>query len=102
MGFNTTVVVMNDAVNEIERDPDFGRNLAAAIRSVGCYSKPVDVSAMNYCNAASVIECHHADLDVYVKVGGNYGEVVAPELIRKRPKLRTTAASCNGESKVGN
>lgn len=90
MGFNTTVVVLNDALGDIERDPDFGKNLVAAILSVGCHNKPVDVSAMGHCNAASVIECHHADYNVYVKVGGNYGEVVAPELIRKRPKLRAT------------
>lgn len=93
MGFNATVVVMTDALDEIERDPDFGKKLAAAIQSVSFYHKPVDVSAMNYCNAATVIECHHANFDVYVKIGKNYGEVVAPELIRKRPKLRTTAAS---------
>jgi hypothetical protein len=95
MGFNTTVVVLNDALHYIERDPDFGKKLVAAIMSVGCYNKPVDVSAMGHRNAASVIECHHADHDVYVKVGGNYGEVVAPELIRKRPKLRTTGANRN-------
>lgn len=90
MGFNTTVVVLNDALSDIEQDPDFGKKLAAAIRSVSCYNKPIDVSAMGHCNAASVIESHHADNSVYVKVGGNYGEIVAPELIKKQPKSRTT------------
>lgn len=77
MGLNTTVVVFNDAINEIERDPNFGKNLAAAIRSIGFNTDPISVSAMNHGSAALVIECHHADYDVYVKVGGNSGEVVS-------------------------
>jgi len=32
MGYNTTVVVYNDALDQIESDPQFGANLAAAIR----------------------------------------------------------------------
>jgi hypothetical protein len=77
MGYNTTVVILNDALDGIAKDPEFGKKLVAAILSVGCYKKPIDVSAMGYCNAATVIESHHADQDVYVKVGGNYGEVVS-------------------------
>jgi hypothetical protein len=81
MGFNTTVVVMNDALGYIESDPDFGKNLARAIaRAWG--GGPVDVPAYGphgrgvHCNAAVVVETHHADHDVLVRVGGNRGEVV--------------------------
>jgi hypothetical protein len=81
MGFNTTVVVMNDALTDIEFDPDFGKNLAAAIRNISCFGGPINVATHStkcgvHCNPVSVIETHHADYDVLVRVGGNRGEVV--------------------------
>ena len=75
MGFNTTVVVMNDALGDIASDPEFGARLARAIQLVS-RDKPVVVSAGRYANAATVIETHHADYEVLVRVGGNRGEVV--------------------------
>jgi hypothetical protein len=80
MGWNTTVVVLNDALDFIENDPEFGRRLAQAI--VRCHSSgPMDVAAHSsrggiHCNAARVIETHHADCTVKVEVGGNTGSVV--------------------------
>lgn len=75
MGWNTTVVVMNDALDAIERDPEFGRKLgrAAAEIMVLPKGKMADVSALGHCNAASVIETHHADNTAIVTVGGNLG-----------------------------
>jgi hypothetical protein len=90
MGFNTTVVVLNDALHQIENDPEFGRNLARAIMRVSGRGGKMDVPAGNHCNAAEVIESHHADWMVYVRVGGNTGEVVRdnPEpKPKKRKKL---------------
>lgn len=79
MGFNTTVVVLNDALSQIRDDPDFGKRLYLAILEVQ-RGKPVHVAAHGersiHCNAAQVIETHHADHDVLVRVGGNRGEVV--------------------------
>jgi hypothetical protein len=75
MGFNTTVVILNDALDAIENDPDFGKNLVAAINKV-LHGGPVDVSAGCHYNAATVIETHHADYNVIVSVGGNYGKVI--------------------------
>lgn len=80
MGYNTTVVILNDALHFIEDDPDFGKRLADAVKRV-TKGKPVYVSAHAksggiHCNAATVIETHHADYDVTVRVGGNRGEVV--------------------------
>ena len=60
MGFNSTVVVMNDALHDIEGDKDFEANLAAILQ-VGGRGGEVDVRAGSYCNAATVIETHHAD-----------------------------------------
>ena len=74
MGHNTTVVVMNDSLDAIKADSEFGKNLAAAISRRCCTDEPIDVSAGYHCNAASVIETHHADGTAIVAVGGNYGK----------------------------
>jgi hypothetical protein len=76
MGFNTTVIVLNDALDQIEKDPNFGKNLSRAIMSLPIKGGSVDVHAGNHCNAAAVIESHHADYSALVLVGGNYGSVV--------------------------
>jgi len=84
MGYNTTVLVLNDALHEIERDPQFGKKLAAAISglSLGIDTKTgrpyrsQDVSAGMYCNAATAIEQHHASGIAVVAVGGNCGSVI--------------------------
>ena len=84
MGWNTTVVVLNDALDQIAKDPKFGEKLARAISSLsteqyitereGRQFYGVDVDAGNHCNAATVIETHHADVQKLVLVGGNMGE----------------------------
>ena len=81
MGWNTTIVVLNDALSFIEQDPDFGKNLCRAIRQLNAEPEGVDVPACTpgggvHCNAARVIESHHADYEVLVRVGKNFGEVV--------------------------
>ena len=76
MGYNTTVVVMNDALSSIERDPEFGKKLSRAI-SEAVHGKRVDVISGCLCNAATVIETHHADQTAIVTVGGNYGTLQA-------------------------
>ncbi len=82
MGFNATVVVMNDALQEISEDPDFGKRLAKAVAELSGQAiyKPVNVAAHGKTcimgNAAVVIETHHSSYDVLVKVGGNTGEVI--------------------------
>ena len=74
MGYNTSVIVLNDALNQIERDPDFGRKLSMAVLALNLEpGRHQDVSAGNHCNAASVIETHHADSTTLVSFGGNMG-----------------------------
>jgi hypothetical protein len=80
MGWNTTVLVLNDALHIIENDPQFGARLVEAIQ-MAHGGKQVDVAAHSttggiHCNAATVIETHHADRMVTVKIGQNMGEVV--------------------------
>lgn len=82
MGYNTTVVVLNDALSFIEEDPEFGKRFARAISEAATNGgRPVNVAARSsrggvHCNAATVVETHHAGYDVFVKVGRNCGEVV--------------------------
>lgn len=81
MGYNTTVIVLNDALHEIERDPQFGKKLSDAILKHACsraadVRRGVDVSAGNHINAATVIESHHADGNAIVAIGGNCGSIV--------------------------
>lgn len=76
MGFNTTVLVLNDALSYIERDVNFGKNLVETIHYQSVNSSPKDVSSLNHCNAATVIETHHADILVPVAIGGNSGRVL--------------------------
>lgn len=76
MGFNTTVVILNDALHEIAKDPEFGRKLSdAVLRAISRQDCPVRFHA-GCSDAGSVIETHHADQDVLVSVGWNTGVVI--------------------------
>lgn len=82
MGFNATVVVLLDQLHVIERDPEFGKKLAQAIRYRA--SRPTDDrEAPGYrpfgaeaTGQTQVIEVHHADKQMVVAVGGNTGRVL--------------------------
>ena len=79
MGFNTTLVIMNDALHVIAEDTEFGAKVAQAASQYGCYGKkPVDISSSGHCNAATVVDCHHADHTSIILVGGNMGTVALP------------------------
>lgn len=74
MGFNTTVVLFNDALHQIRDDKEFGRNLYDAALSLPSeFRRLRDVPAGNHCNAAYVVEQHHADSMHAVLIGGNMG-----------------------------
>ena len=77
MGFNTSMIVLNDSLNEIEEDKDFGRKVAEAISELDLGGgRQIDISSGFHANAASVIESHHADQTVVVSFGGNCGQVL--------------------------
>lgn len=70
MGFNTTVLILNDALGEIEKDKDFGQKLVEAVHNQFSGSGRNTVSC-RYSNAATVIEQHHADSTSVVAIGGD-------------------------------
>lgn len=82
MGYNATVVVMVDALQDIAKDSKFGERLSEAVSDVLNWRERKDVPAIPdgargvFCNAATVIEAHHADQNVLVKIGGNFGQVI--------------------------
>jgi hypothetical protein len=73
MGFNATVVVLLDQLDRIERDPNFGKQLADAIRHKS--ARPNE-DHQYVVGQTQVIEVHHADNQVVVAVGGNTGQVL--------------------------
>lgn len=73
MGYNSTLVIMNDALHEIRDDKDFGKKVYDAVLTV-TRGKSVDIAIGGFCNVATVIETHHADSIKLIAVGGNYGQ----------------------------
>lgn len=65
MGFNTAMVILNDHLNEIERDPFFGRKVSKAVRDV------YGTRERNWDNSFTVLPSEHADWDQLVVIGGN-------------------------------
>lgn len=86
MGYNTTVLILNDAWGQIMDNPDEFvaklnplisgglhhelRRQHQGLREIG--SGGVDISVGNHCNAATVICNEHADQTHVILVGGNY------------------------------
>lgn len=73
MGYNSTLIVLNDALHQIKDDKEFGEKVYNAVLTVN-RGKPVDIYSGNHCNAATVIETHHADSLRLIAVGGNCGQ----------------------------
>lgn len=79
MGYNTSMIVLNDALGSIEKDQEFGKKVAEAIRHL-TLGRPnpfgLDISSGSDVNAASVIETHHADCTTVLAFGGNCASVL--------------------------
>jgi hypothetical protein len=75
---------MNDALDQIEKDTEFGKKVASAIHQSTRYipytrddrgfHEIVDIPSGNHANAAHVVETHHADMTHIISVGGNLGQ----------------------------
>ena len=66
MGFNSTVLILNDRLSEIEKDPKFGQKLSDAVRSF-------DYEDTYITGQTQVLSCQHASDTVIIGVGGNCG-----------------------------
>jgi hypothetical protein len=74
MGFNSTVVILNDHLHEIEKDPEFGRKVSLMI--AGHNHKELQEIRYRqgaYANGVEVLGVHHADGVYLFAVGGNTG-----------------------------
>ena len=76
MGFNTTVIVLNDALDHIAEDPKFGERLADAVKAKAGITRTqrIDVPAGNHGNAASVLDMTHSSGYSVMIIGGNTGK----------------------------
>lgn len=82
MGYNSTIVVMNDALHDIAMDEQFGKNLSTSISRFFLKSRLLDVPARGFANAATVIGVENSDTIVPYIIGGNTGSLVEKVYIR--------------------
>ena len=73
MGFNTAVVVLNDALDSIRSDAEIGERIDRAIMLVRREGGDVSAHGKNavHVNAIRVLPPQHADYVQIVAVGGN-------------------------------
>ena len=76
MGYNTTVIIMNDAIGQLA-DPvkgaAFAQELLRASTTPLRSGEAERVPLGNYYNGAYVLSCKHADNITLLAVGGNFG-----------------------------
>lgn len=71
MGWNTGVIILNDALSTIEANPEeFTKNLLEAIRNFR--GESVNVAVGGHVNAAAVFHQSHADNTGVYALGGNH------------------------------
>lgn len=80
MGYNTVAVVMNDTIDMVADDKQFGKRLYNAVLDAASSKRRVDVAAHTSTggiavNAATVLSCQHADEPQIVVVKHNTGYV---------------------------
>lgn len=76
MGFNATVVILVDQLSAIEAAPNFGKQLADAVRQKLNDPNERYGRAPYVAGQTTVVEAHHADNMMIVAVGGNCGQVL--------------------------
>lgn len=88
MGYNTTVLILNDAFGEIERHPEefvaglkpfvngAGYNLRENRRDHEIGHGDVSFPVGHYANGVSVIDVQHADATQVIMVGGNHATLL--------------------------
>lgn len=73
MGLNSTVLILNDGLGQLERNPDeFVTKLVNAING----NNPGYISVGNFANPVTFVETHHSSQTSVVAVGGNHASVL--------------------------
>jgi hypothetical protein len=75
MGFDATIIVNMDAVDQIGKDPEFGKKVYDACCKIAGSRDPVSINSGGYYSAATVIECHHANWHQVI-ITGLHGGVI--------------------------
>lgn len=98
MGFNTSMIILNDCLDDIAKDPEFGATVARKVKTLPTEFHICDrqgrkfygshVPAGGCCSAARVIETHHADSTSIIAVGRNEGIVLSAGLYAYREEER--------------
>lgn len=83
MGYNTTVVILNDGLHDIKEDPEIGAKLYNGVLEASSRNG-VTVSAGNHCNPIKIVETHHADSVSLIAVGGNTAQIISPYICSSR------------------
>ena len=100
MGFNSVLMILNDAYDVIDKDPvgwwAKAKHELTALRG----DSPKSFGFGNHCNPTEAVVCHHADVTSLIAVGGNHSTVLCSihngQTSRKRRSSRTTE-SCGRE-----
>lgn len=73
MGYNTGVLILNDAVGAAQKDPQkFAENLLQALSEHSLRpNEPVDFAIGNNVNGGTIFYQQHADITGVVAIGGN-------------------------------
>lgn len=89
MGFNTAILLLNDATDQLSKDPKLGENMQSAI--LQAYREPISFPIGNHANAGLVIPSRHADeIQVVLfgrntaeRIGTTYGAMDAETVLRQ-------------------
>ena len=76
MGFNTVVMVLNDAADGLKDNPEVGTDILDAMME-SQRGEAVTFPIKNYCNGGMILPSQHADTVQVVAVGGNYMTPIA-------------------------
>lgn len=73
MGFNTGVLILNDALNGVQENPQqFANNFMRAFGKFQQTHAPADFAIGNHVNGGTVFHMAHADVTGVYAIGGNH------------------------------
>jgi hypothetical protein len=75
MGYNTALMICNDGLEQLRRDPNAAEKIYQGVLAAGSRAENW-VSIGNHCNLVSILPSQHADVSQVVLVGGNSIEAV--------------------------